>query len=54
MSARAVAKEGCDACLAGETIHVPGIGNDIAVRGVGFLPRLLVRAVGGLVTARGA
>ena len=31
-----------------------GIANDIAVRGVQFLPRLLVRAVGGLVTGRGA
>jgi len=54
MSASAVAQEGCDACLAGETIHVAGIGNDVAARGVGFLPRLLVRAVGGLVTSRGA
>ncbi len=54
MSAAAVANEGCTACLAGETIRVPGIANDIAVRGVQFLPRLLVRAVGGLVTGRGA
>jgi len=54
MSARAVAEQGCSACLAGETIHVPGIANDVMARGVQYLPRLLVRAVGGFVTARGA
>jgi short-subunit dehydrogenase len=54
MSASAVAKEGCNACLRGETILVPGIANDIVARGVQYLPRMLVRAVGGFVTGRGA
>jgi short-subunit dehydrogenase len=49
MDAKAVAKEGHDACLAGKPVHVPGLSNDLALQGMRYLPRSLVRAMGGLV-----
>jgi hypothetical protein len=49
MDAKSVAKEGYSACLAGKALHVPGLSNDLASRGIQYLPRSLVRAVGGLV-----
>jgi len=53
MSAAAVAEEGVAACLAGETICVPGVANRAVTSGVPILPRRLVRMVGGLMTAGG-
>jgi uncharacterized protein len=49
MDAKSVAKEGYSACLAGKALHVAGFSNELAMRGVRYLPRSLVRAVGGLV-----
>lgn len=49
MDAKSVAKEGYAACLAGKALHVAGRSNDLAARGIQYLPRSLVRAVGGLV-----
>jgi short-subunit dehydrogenase len=49
MDAKAVAKEGYSACLAGEVLHVAGVSNDLVTLGVQYLPRSLVRAIGGLV-----
>jgi len=53
MSAAAVAEEGVAACLAGETICVPGVANRALTSGVPILPRRLVRMLGGLMTAGG-
>jgi uncharacterized protein len=50
MDAKAVAKEGHDACLAGKPVHVPGLSNDLALQGLRYLPRSLVRTMSGLVT----
>jgi len=49
MDAKAVAKEGYSACLAGKALHVAGLSNDLAAWGIQYLPRSLVRTVGGLV-----
>ena len=49
MSANAVAEEGCSACLAGRAVYVPGIVNTATVSGAQYLPRAVVRLVGGLV-----
>jgi len=49
MDARSVARQGYAACLSGKAVHVAGLANDIAVSGAGYLPRWLVRTVGGLV-----
>jgi uncharacterized protein len=49
MDAKSVAKEGYAACLAGKALHVAGRSNDLAARGIQYLPRALVRAAGGLV-----
>ena len=53
MSAAAVAEQACSACLAGETICVPGVANRVLASGTPLLPRKLVRAIGGLVTGGG-
>jgi short-subunit dehydrogenase len=47
MDAKAVAKEGYKACLAGEALHVAGVSNDLFTQAVQYLPRSLVRAMGG-------
>ena len=49
MSAAEVAERGCEGCLNGETIVVPGLANQALISGAQFLPRALVRAVGGLI-----
>ncbi|MGP0091772.1 MAG: SDR family NAD(P)-dependent oxidoreductase [Xanthobacteraceae bacterium] len=49
MDARSVAQQGYAACLSGKAVHVAGLANDVAISGVGFLPRWLVRTVGGLI-----
>ena len=52
MSPKGVAELGCAACLKGETICIPGLGNRLLSNGLQFLPRKIVRALGGLVNAR--
>jgi hypothetical protein len=47
--AAAVAAEGRDACLRGETIRVPGLVNQLATFSGRTLPRWLVRRVAGVV-----
>lgn len=49
MDAKSVAKEGVAACLGGEALHVAGLSNDLVTLGVQYLPRSLVRMMGGLV-----
>ncbi len=49
MDAGPVAQQGYAACLSGKAVQVPGLANDIAASGVQFLPRWLVRTLGGLV-----
>jgi short-subunit dehydrogenase len=46
--AAAVAAAGCDACLRGETIRVPGLVNQLATLSGSTLPRWLVRRVVGV------
>ena len=53
MSPAAVAEQGCAACLAGETICVPGLANKLIASGTPLLPRALVRGIGGMVNSRG-
>ncbi|HVP99696.1 MAG TPA: SDR family NAD(P)-dependent oxidoreductase, partial [Roseiarcus sp.] len=53
MSAKDVAEAGCAACLAGETVCVPGVGNRLLTSGAPLLPRGLVRAIGGAMTGGG-
>jgi len=53
MSPAAVAELGCAACLAGETICLPGLANKLIASGTPLLPRGLVRAVGGMMTGEG-
>ena len=53
MSPRDVAELGCAACLKGETICVPGLGNRLISGGAQVLPRKIVRALGGIVNVRG-
>jgi short-subunit dehydrogenase len=48
--AAAVARQGFDACLAGTPLLVAGTANALAAGSVRYLPRGLVRAVGGFVT----
>ena len=50
--ARAVAREGVDACLAGRVIAVPGRPNWLSAHMVRLYPRWVVRTVGGLVGRR--
>ena len=50
MSPAAVAEQGCAACLAGETICIPGLANKLIASGTPLLPRALVRGVGGMMT----
>jgi len=47
-----VAREGYEACMAGRTIVVPGLPNQLAASLVPLYPRWLVRAVGGFVGRR--
>lgn len=49
MDAKSVAQQGYSACLSGRAVQVAGLANDITVSGIGFLPRWLVRTVGGLI-----
>ena len=49
MSAAAVAEQGCAACLAGETICVPGLANKFIASGTPLLSRRLVRGIGGMM-----
>lgn len=49
MDAKAVAKEGFTACLAGEALHVAGIANDLLTLGAQYLPRSFVRTVSGMI-----
>jgi short-subunit dehydrogenase len=44
-----VARAGYEACMAGETIIVPGLPNRVAASLVSLYPRWLVRTVGGIV-----
>jgi short-subunit dehydrogenase len=53
MAPAAVAEQGCAACLAGETICVPGLANKLIASGTPLLPRKLVRVVGGLMNGGG-
>jgi short-subunit dehydrogenase len=47
-----VARAGYEACMAGETIIVPGLPNRLAASLVSLYPRWLVRTVGGFVGRR--
>ncbi len=53
MPARDVAELGCEACLKGETICIPGRSNRLLAEGAQLLPRKLVRGLGGMVNVRG-
>jgi uncharacterized protein len=48
MSARAVAEQGCVACLAGERVCTPGLVNAVTALGARLAPRPIVRFLGGL------
>jgi short-subunit dehydrogenase len=47
-----VAREGYEACMAGEAIRVPGLPNQIALRILGIQPRWLLRTLGGFIARR--
>jgi short-subunit dehydrogenase len=47
--AAGVARQGVAACLAGKALHVVGVSNALATGGMQYLPRGVVRAVGGFV-----
>ena len=47
-----VAKEGFEACMAGEAVVVPGLPNRLGASLVGLYPRWLVRTVGGFIGRR--
>ncbi|MDH3686026.1 MAG: SDR family oxidoreductase [Myxococcales bacterium] len=47
-----VAREGYEACVAGQAVVVPGLPNRLVASAVQFYPRWLVRGVGGLVGRR--
>jgi len=47
---RAVAKEGYDACVAGEVVRVPGLANQISALWTQTQPRWLVRTLSGMFT----
>jgi len=53
MPAKDVAELGCEACLKGETICVPGLTNRVLSAGAQLLPRRAVRAIGGMINVRG-
>jgi uncharacterized protein len=44
-----VAKQGFDACMAGEVVRVPGIANQVSAMWSQTQPRWLSRTVGGLI-----
>jgi short-subunit dehydrogenase len=46
---KTVARDAVDACLRGEVVHVPGIGNQLAALWSQSQPRWLVRMFGGLL-----
>jgi uncharacterized protein len=50
MDAAEVAKQGVNACLAGEVVHIPGLSNSAFAQGVQYLPRALTRALGGYLS----
>jgi hypothetical protein len=50
----AVAREGCEACLEGRVVVVPGLPNRILASTVQYYPRWLVRSIGGFVGRRAA
>jgi len=52
-SPKEVAEAGCAACLAGETVCVPGLANLAITTGAPLLPRSVVRAIGGAMTGGG-
>lgn len=47
-----VARDGVEACLAGQVVAVPGMPNRLMASTVGYYPRWLVRNVGGLFGRR--
>jgi hypothetical protein len=47
-----VAREGCEACLTGKAVVVPGWPNRIVASAVQYYPRWMVRGIGGLVSRR--
>ena len=47
-----VAKEGFEACVAGQAVVVPGLPNRVLAGSVGLYPRWLVRGIGGLIGRR--
>lgn len=49
MSAQETAERGCEACLAGEVVVVPGLANYALTSSSQILPRSLVRAIGGAI-----
>ena len=49
MDAKAVAREGYRACMAGKPVHVAGIANELAVQWIKYQPSWLVRAVTGVM-----
>ena len=50
MDAATVAQQGVTACLAGEVVHIPGVSNSAFAQGVQYLPRALIRALGGYMS----
>lgn len=44
-----VARDGYEACVAGQAVVVPGIPNQVVAGAVGLYPRWLVRGIGGLI-----
>jgi hypothetical protein len=51
-NAAQVAREGYQACMQGETVHISGRVNQLVALWMQYQPRWLGRAVGGLVTRR--
>lgn len=50
MDAKSVAKEGYRACMAGKSVHVAGIANELAMQWVKYQPDWLLRALGGFLS----
>lgn len=46
---KSVAKDGYDACVAGEVVRVPGLANQLAALWTQTQPRWLVRTLGGMI-----
>ncbi len=47
-----VAREGYEACMAGQPVVVPGLPNRLLAGSVGLYPRWMVRGIGGLIGRR--